>query len=162
MAHMVKMLETQANLHRKLLSVIENENTSIIENRLEDLHEATCEKEAVVNEIKNVETNIAVVLREGIPAGNKQGVSPHLRSMIEFATEPFKERMKGYHSDLLMLMEKIKIANSHNQFLLTHSLQLVRNSISLLNNLMASDPVYHRNGEVHSNMNNGRYISGEI
>jgi flagellar biosynthesis/type III secretory pathway chaperone len=63
---------------------------------------------------------------------------------------------------LVSLIAKIQDANHRNRDLFSHSLELVKGSMNLLNNLMASSPVYFRTGDIQQRDQTGKILHGEV
>jgi hypothetical protein len=59
-------------------------------------------------------------------------------------------------------MRTLQDATRQNKFLMSHSLQLVKGSYNLLNNLTAANPLYYRSGNVQDNGQTGRLLNGDI
>ena len=88
--------------------------------------------------------------------------SLHLVEISERLDEPHSSRLKVCHSNLSALAQSIHEVNQSNRSLLLHSIQLVRGSLSLLNNLTASGPVYRPTGEVTTALRSGKVLSGRV
>jgi len=56
----------------------------------------------------------------------------------------------------------LRDATQQNKFLISHSMQLIRSSYNLLNNLIAADPLYYRSGNVQNTDRTGKLLSSAI
>ena len=75
---------------------------------------------------------------------------------------PFASRLERCRTRLITLIAKIQAANHRNRDLFSHSLELVKGSMNLLNNLMASSPVYYRTGDIQQRGQTGKILHGEV
>ena len=156
------VLDGQAELYRSLLSVLYVEHGAIMESRLEKLNDANSEKVALVLKIQNLEDQRSEMLDRladsfGCPV---QGLT--LAKLAQFTEGPCSNRMKAFRVNLSSLIKRVREANDRNRSLLMHSIDLVKGSMTLLNNLIASNAVYYRSGRIQNSDYNGRVFSGEI
>jgi len=156
------VLKLHAELYRSLLSVLKEEHEAIIESRLEKLNDVNSEKKALVLKIQNLEDRRRTMLERLADALECPVQDLTLETLFEFTEEPYSNRLKTSRANLLSLTTKVREANDSNRSLLTHSVDLVKGSMVLLNNLIASNAVYYRSGKIQNNDKNGMVFSGEI
>ena len=75
---------------------------------------------------------------------------------------PHAARLERCRTRLVSLIANIQAANQRNRDLFSHSLDLVKGSMNLLNNLMASSPVYFRTGDIQQRDQTGKILHGEV
>lgn len=156
------VLEKEAAIYISLLSILKDENEAIVESRLEKLNEANSEKKMIILKIQNLEAQRLMMLERLVDSLGCADRNITLKTLSRFTEEPYSSRLKDSRSKLFSLMEKVQEANERNRSLLTHSIELIRGSMALLNNLISSNTVYYSSGEIQSTDRNGRVFSGEI
>jgi flagellar biosynthesis/type III secretory pathway chaperone len=156
------VLKCHAEHYGSLLSVLKEEHGAIIESKLEKLNDVNSEKEALVLKIQNLEDRRLNILERLANSLDRPVQGLTLKELSQFTQEPFSSRLKTSRANLLSLMKKVREANDNNRSLLTHSADLVKGSMVLLNNLIASNGVYYRSGKIQNKDKNGRVFSGEI
>ena len=75
---------------------------------------------------------------------------------------PHASRLERCRIKLIALIANIQEANQRNRDLFSHSLELVKGTMNLLNNLMASSPVYFRTGNIQQRDQTGKILHGEV
>ena len=156
------LLEEETCLYRTLLSILQKEKTAVVASQLEELNEAGKEKESLILKIRILEEQR---LRVQGRLADSLGYEPQdltLTKLSLLVGEPNSTRLKICYSNLLTLIPSIREVNQSNKSLLTHSLELVRGSLTLLNNFVASNAVYYRTGEMHMSGKSGNVLSGEV
>jgi len=159
---LIRVFEKQIELHQELLTVLSKEKTSIVESNLEALNNANGEKETLILKVKNLEEkrlNLAVKIAES-SGESCQDIT--LKRLCEITGEPHSTRLDDCRSRLISMIKNVRDLNEENKILLTQGVELVRGSFMLLDNLMSSNSVYYRTGEIGNSGQSGRVISGEI
>jgi flagellar biosynthesis/type III secretory pathway chaperone len=157
-----KFLEGETDLYRSLLSVLQNEKEAVVDSDLKRLNETSKEKENLLLKIKILGEQRLRTL-ESIAASF--GYSPQDLTLIKLSQlvgHPYSSRLKECHSNLFSLIQSIQEINHSNRALIMNSIELVRGSLVLLNNLIGSNQVYYRTGEIQVGDQNGRVVSGRI
>lgn len=156
------VLEGEADLYGSLLQILQREKEAVIGSALDELNETSKEKENILLKIRILEEQRLRILDR---LANSLGYSPQdltLTKLSQLVNEPYSKRLKDCHSNFLALIQSIKEVNKSNRALLMHSLDLVRGSLSLMDTLMVSNPVYYRTGMVQSGGRSGRVLSGKV
>ena len=156
------LLEGETCLYESLLSVLQKEKRAVVNSALNDLNETVKEKENLALKIRILEEER---IRTTEKLANSLGYPSHpltLTDLSELVEEPYATRLGESRSILLSLTQSIQEINQSNRGLLSHSLELVKGSISLLNNLMHSNPVYYRSGQVQMGDQSGKILSGRV
>ncbi len=162
MNEFLDVLEDQASLYQTLLSVLQREHAAIVESKHDKLNEAVIEKETLILKIQNLENKRLNIL-DGL--ANSLGYPAQdltLRKLSQLTENPSSGLLNTCRSNLLSLTDRVREANDRNKSLLTHAINLVKGSMVLLNNLMASNSIYYPSGKICGNDKNGRVFSGEI
>jgi len=159
---LLSLLEGETDLYRSLLSVLQGEKKAVVDSDVKKLNETSKEKENLLLKIRILEEQR---LRTLDSLSDPMGYPPQdltLGRLSELAGDPFSSRLKECHSNLLSLTQSIQELNHSNRELLTHSVELIKGSLSLLNNLQGSNAVYQRTGEIEIGDQSGKMVSGRI
>lgn len=156
------VLEGEAALYGSLLLILQREKEAVIGSALKDLNEISKEKENILLKIRILEEQRLRILQRLADALGYSSQGLTLTKLSQLVNEPYSNRLRACHSNFLALIQSIREINHSNRALLTHSLELVRGSLSLMDTLMASNPVYYRTGMVQSAARSGRVLSGKV
>ena len=85
-----------------------------------------------------------------------------LTRLSQQVDETYARRLRDRSTDLLALIQTLQDVTQQNKSLMSHSMQLIQGSYNLLDNLMVTNPVYHRSGDMISDKHTGRLLSGDI
>lgn len=158
----IGLLEQVADLYEALLTVMEKEKTAVIEVNLKNINEAIKLKENLLLKLRILEEQRVHLLGQLADRMAYSVQDLTLKELSDQIHEPHARRLKGCRARLVALLANIHETNENNGALFAHSLELVRGSANLLNNLMASSPVYYRNGNVENRDYAGKLWRGEI
>jgi len=156
------LLNEEIGLYESLLMTLQKEKKSVVDSNLKQLNESSKEKENLFLKIRILEEQRLTILGS---LGQKLGKPAHTLTLTELSRlleDPYATRIRNCQSSFLSLAQSIKEINLSNQTLLHHSLDLVRGSLSLLNDLIPSNPIYYRSGKIHTSDQGGRVLSGKI
>lgn len=156
------LLEGEIGLYASMLLSLQKEKKAIVDSNHEELNETSREKENLFLKIRILEEQRLSVLEKlarnlGHPARDLT-----LSKLSQLVQEPQSTQLVGCHSTFLSLAQSIQEINLSNKALLTHSLDLVNGSLSLLSDLLSSSPVYYRTGKMEAGDQSGRLLSGKI
>ena len=156
------LLEGEIGLYASMLLALQKEKKAIVDSNHEELNETSREKENLFLKIRILEEQRLSVLEKlarnlGHPARDLT-----LSKLSQLVQEPQSTQLVDCHSTFLSLAQSIQEINLSNKALLTHSLDLVNGSLSLLSDLLSSSPVYYRTGKMEAGDQSGRLLSGKI
>ena len=156
------LLEGEIRLYDSLLLALQKEKRAVVDSNLEELNEANRKKESLFLKIRILDEQRLTILEKladklGQPAQNLT-----LTKLSQLVEEPQSTQLADCRSRLLSLAQSIQEVNLSNKALLNHSLDLVRSSLTLLSDLMPSNPVYYRTGKMKDGDQSGRVVSGKI
>jgi flagellar biosynthesis/type III secretory pathway chaperone len=157
------LLEGETALYRSLLLVLQKEKRAVVDSELDVLNESSKEKENLILKIRILEEqrdHLQRNLADFLGYSNGQALS--MSALVQAVEEPYSSRLKSCCSNLLTLTQSIQEVNNSNKFLIMNSLELVRGSLTLLNNLIASNAVYYKTGMIQTGDQSGRLFSGTI
>lgn len=155
-------LEHATELYRSLLCVVQNEKDAVVGLNLEQLNEACKAKDNLLLKLRILEERREQLMdRVAAELGRSpQGLT--LTELSQLVDEPYAYRLRDRSTDLLALIHTLQDATRQNKFLMSHSMQLIQGSYTLLNNLMAANPVYYRSGNVQNYAPTGKLLNGDI
>jgi flagellar biosynthesis/type III secretory pathway chaperone len=156
------LLEQETDLYRALLAAIDKEKRAVIATNLDKLNETTKAKENLLLKLRILDEQRSHLLRKlaGVLGQPESALS--LKNLSLMVEPPHASRLKRCRAELLSLIAKVQAANNQNRALFSHSLELVRGSMNLLNNLMTSSPVYFRTGDLQQHHQTGKILHGEV
>jgi flagellar biosynthesis/type III secretory pathway chaperone len=159
---LLRVLNQETELYRTMLTVIDKEEAAVIRSALNPLNEAGMEKENILKKLRTVEEQRCLLVRKLSEVLGYPYRDLTLSKISQVVDEPFAGRLMQVSTDLSMLLDRLRSANRRNHRLITHSLELLRGSFNLLGELMASNTVYYRTGNIQSANATGQWVRGEI
>ena len=156
------LLEGEAELCSLLLLVLQEEKRAFVDSELKALYETSKEKENLRLKIQILEEQRLRMLEKLADSLGCAQQKPTLTELSELVGEPYSTHLNDCYSNLLAITESIRDLNRSNKSLITHSLGLVRGSLTLLDNLVSFSPVYYRTGEIQACNRSGKVLSGRI
>ncbi|MGD8715931.1 MAG: flagellar protein FlgN [Desulfobacterales bacterium] len=159
---LTQLLNQEAGLYESMAAVIDKEKDAAIRTELSRLIETRKEKENILLKLRIMEdqrTRIVAKMADDL------GYLPHdltLTKISQLVDDPYAKRLKDCSAKLSFLIGRLQEANRNNRQLFEHSLDLLRGSFNLLNDLMEANPVYHRTGNIQNSNSTGRLVYGEI
>ena len=162
LTELLGLLEQETELYQALLNAIDKEKQAVIDTDLDKLNEATIVKENLLLKLRILDEQRIHLLRKiAIFLGQSEDTLS-LKNLSRMVEAPHASRLKRCRKMLLSLIAKIQTANSQNRALFSHSLELVKGSMNLLNNLMISSPVYFRTGDIQQRDQTGKILHSEV
>ncbi len=159
---LLSLLEGEIGLYASMLLALQKEKMAIVDSNHEDLNEASREKENLFLKIRILEEQRLSVLEKLARNLGQPAQDLTLSKLSQLVQEPQSTQLVDCHSKFLSLAQSIQEINLSNKTLLTHSLDLVKGSLSLLGDLLSYNPVYYRTGKMEAVGQSGRLLSGKI
>lgn len=158
----IGVLENEIDIYQSLLLILQQEKEAVVFSKLRELNESSKEKENHILKIRILEEQ-RIKLLEKI-AESLEYPSPQLTlaNLIQIIAEPHATRLKNTYDILFALVQSIQEVNNSNKALIFHSLDLVKCSLALFNNLICPTSVYFRSGKVMQNAQQGVVFSGKM
>ena len=158
----LNVLEGEIGLYASLLFALQKEKKAIVDSNLEELNEAGKEKESLFLKIRILEEQRLTTMDKLADGFGHPSQELTLIKLSQSVEEPQSTQLADCHSKFLSLAQSIQEINLSNKALLNHSLDLVRSSLTLLTDMMPSNPVYYRTGKMLSGDQSGKLLSGKI
>jgi flagellar biosynthesis/type III secretory pathway chaperone len=156
------LLDGEARLYGSLLFNLQKEKRSVVDSNIEKLAESTKEKENLFLKMRILEEQRLVMAEKLSEMLGEPRRALTLTRLCQLVEEPYATRIRDSQSSLLSLAQSIQEINLSNKALLKHSLDLVKGSLNLLNDLLSSCPVYFRTGRMHASQPSGKVFDGKI
>jgi flagellar biosynthesis/type III secretory pathway chaperone len=156
------VLERESELYRSMLTVVDQESKGAVRSDLNALTKAGEEKENILVKLRSIEEKRIRLVRE---MADTLGYPPRdftVTMMAQLVGEPLAGRLSQAGNDLSTVLNAVKDANQRNKQLFVHSLELLRGSFNLLDDLTRSDMVYYRTGNIQRTYQTGKCVNGEI
>jgi flagellar biosynthesis/type III secretory pathway chaperone len=156
------LLDRETQLYRSMLDVIEGEKEAAVRSELNALNEAVAEKENLMAALRKIEEQ-----RRGLMARLAEALGYPLKDLTlkklsQLVDPPFAGRLQRAGTNLLSVLNQVQEANQRSKLLFEHSLDLLRGTFNLLNELLSANTVYYRTGNIHSSHSTGKCVSSDI
>lgn len=158
--NLLDLLEEEAWLLESLLSVLRKEKKAIVCARIGDLNKACKEKENLILKIRIIEEQRVNILKKLAGCFDISQEALTVTGLSRLIEKPLSDRLGRCFSKLLFLTESIHEINRNNEGLIEHSIDLVRASMVMLEDLIAPGSVYYKNGKSQPGGHTGRVLSG--
>ena len=155
----ITLIENEFSLYCTLLEIMQAEKEALVGSRIEELQERIKEKENLLLKIRILDEQRHKLLKKITNLLGDKGEGLTLTRLSELIDEPLAARLKNSSSKLLAVTQSIQELNDSNRSLLIHSIDLVKGSLNLLTNVVASNQVYQRDGLICNGEENGRNLS---
>lgn len=162
MDQLLGVLNQETELYRSMLTVIDKEEDAIMRSALSPLNESGMEKENILKKLRTVEEQRCLLVKKLSEVLGYPYRDLTLSKISQMVDEPFAGRLKQVSTDLSTVLDTLRNANRRNHRLIEHSLELLRGSFNLLSEMMASNTVYYRTGNIQSANSTGQWVRSEI
>jgi len=156
------LLEGEIDLYASMLLALQTEKKAIVDSNPTELNETSREKENLFLKIRILEEQRISLLEKLAQELGQPSQDLTLSKLSQLVQEPQATQLGECHSTFLSLAQSIQEINQSNKTLLTHSLDLLKGSLSLLSDLLSSNPVYYRTGKMEVSDQSGRLLSGKV
>lgn len=156
------LLTQEIELHKHLLSLLQEERELLINLSTEEILENTKRKETCILKIKMLEESRSVLVERlshyyGLPAEELT-----LSRIVSLSEEPQRSTLDRVQSTLTALIKSIKEANRHNCLVVKDTLHYCNRSLDFLYSSSAASPTYAGGGRIKDPVRFGRLLSKEI
>ena len=156
------LLEHEADLYRELLAIIDKEKQAVVATNLAELNEAAKVKDNLLLKLRILDEQRHHLLRLLAYKLKQPLAELNLSKLADLVEAPHASRLCRLQSVLVTVIAKIQQANERNRALFSHSLELVKSSMNLLNNVMTATPVYFSTGNLQHCDQAGKILQGEV
>ena len=156
------LLEHETDLYQELLTIMDKEKQAVVGTNLAGLNEAAKVKDNLFLKLRILDEQRHHQLRLLADDFKQPLEGLNLSKLAALVRAPYAKRLTRIQSALANIIAKIQQANERNRALFSHSLDLVKSSMNLLNNMMASTPVYFSTGNLQPSDQTGKILHGEV
>ncbi len=156
------LLSRETGLYHSVLAVIDKEKQAAAGSELNALNEAGMEKENILAALRksDEQRRRLVTCLAGELGYPLQDLT--LKKLSQLVDEPLAGRLRQASTDLLSVLSRVQEANRGTKKLFEHSLALLRGAFNLLNELLSSNTVYYRTGNIHRSNSTGKRVCSDI
>ncbi len=159
---LINILDEETGLYRSLHHVVEKEKIAVMKADADALITSNEQKEILLRRARLMERKRLEVMTRLAGKLNRPARELTLNRLTLLAPDPWASRLKSIGVDLRTLVRRIRSIENGNRGLVRFSLEFVKSSLTLLNNLMSGSSRYCRTGRMYSNQNNGRVLRGVV
>ncbi len=156
------LLVDEVGLYRFLLSVYQDERQALLSFVLDNITATSKKKENLILKVKILEEQRIHVIHQIAEMLNQPASGLTLTRLAEKVDIRYSHKLLTLGSELSSVLEEMGVLHRANRSLITHSQGLVSGSLAFLSNNLAPDPVYHRDGSVSTQGQNGRLVTRTI
>jgi hypothetical protein len=160
--HLLNHLSRETQLYQSMLAVIAKEKEAAVRSELDALNEAAAEKEKIMTALGKVDEQRRQLVKCLAEALGSPFQDLTLKKLSQLVNEPFAGRLRQAGTDLLAVLNQVQESNRRSKQLFEHSLELLRGGFNLLNELLSSNTVYYRTGNIRSSYSTGKCVSSDI
>ncbi|CAB1059688.1 hypothetical protein D1BOALGB6SA_4450 [Olavius sp. associated proteobacterium Delta 1] len=160
--HLIGLLRQETGLYRSLLVVIDQEKEAAVRSDVNTLNETGIDKEKQLLEIQKKEKRRCQLVASLAEELGYTAPDLTLTGISQLVDEPHAGNLRRVSKDLLSVLSQVQAANLRNRQIFQHSLELLRGSLNLLNELMTPNTVYYRSGNIQSTKSTGKCVCSEI
>lgn len=159
---LLKLLEDEIEIFRSLLPIFNKEKEVVLASDLNELKRILAKKEKLLFNMRSLEKKRTHVMNKLAESLELSPDELTLKKLAQSVKKPYSIRLKNCGLQMLKLINSISSANNANRGMFAHSLNFLKGAITLLQNIFAPNPVYHRTGKVQAEHPSGKVLSGEI
>lgn len=159
---LLRILEEQVAIFKTLLTILKEEESAIVLSDFKMLNEILKKKEDEVLKHRFLEVKREKIIQKITPYMGVSASDLTLSNLAKRIDEPYARQLRECCDELEKLMQAIHTINRKNKTLVERSLQLVKDSLSLLDNIITPSPVYYNTGRLTNSDQGGRVFCGSI
>ena len=156
------ILDRETQLYQSGLAVIDREKEAAVRSELNALNEAAAEKENLMAALRKIDEKRRGLMKRLAEALGYPLKDLTLKKLSQLVDEPFAGRLQRAGENLQCVLNQVQEANQGSKLLFEHSLDLLRGTFNLLNELLSANTVYYRTGNIHSSHSTGKCVSSDI
>lgn len=156
------LLDDEIDLYRSLLGVYRNERDAVLAFKLEGISTTSKRKENLILKIKILEEQRKSFIGQLATILNVPALDLTITRLAEKVDIRFSRHLSSRGAQLVSILDEMVKAQEANRSLLTHSQEMVNNSMTFLQNILTPDPVYHRDGKLSKPDQSGQLVTRTI
>lgn len=159
---LIELLKQENGLYRSMQVVIDQEKETAVRSDLNALNETGIKKNRILVELQKKEEDRQHLVAELAEPLGYAVKALTLSKISQLVDEPFAEKLRLVRQDFLSVVSQLQAANERNKQIFEHSLELLRGSYNLFNELLTHHTVYYRTGNFQNPKSTGKCVSSEI
>ena len=159
---LIGLLKQETGFYRSMQVVIDQEKEAAVRSDVTALNETGIEKEKILLKLQKMENQrcqLVAALAEKLGYAVQDLTLTKISQLVD---EPLAGSLRLVSKDFLSVISQLQAANQRNQQLFEHSLELLRGSFNMLNELLTPNAVYYRTGNIQSTKATGKCVCSEI
>jgi flagellar biosynthesis/type III secretory pathway chaperone len=162
MREIVRLLDRQAEVCRRLLVLMQDERRTILSSRPTGLREFSLEKEELLGRARELEDRRLALVRElagslPLPAGPVT-----LAALTAICDENLATEIGRCRSELRQLTQRLQDENRRSEALCRQGLEVLQGAFQLLKGMASGEAVYRRTGRMEDARMSGRLMCGKF
>jgi flagellar biosynthesis/type III secretory pathway chaperone len=155
--NLLSILQQEVHLYRDLLDVLQREKQCMMDLALDSIHECNNTKETLILKLKVLEEARIDLIRD---ISETHGISSPvtLARIIEVVPPAYKRSLEACRSNLVSLLNSVREVIQINAILAERSIHYTRESLTFLNRLTFTMPIYLSSGQMGENARNGKLV----
>jgi flagellar biosynthesis/type III secretory pathway chaperone len=159
---LIDILRRETGLYQSLLTVIDKEKEAAVRSKLNALNEAGVEKENIMIELRHSDEQRRRLVRCLADELGYPFQDLTLKKLSQLVDEPLAGQLRQASTDLTTVLSRAQETNQRTKQLFEHSLELLRGAFNLLNELLSSNTIYYRTGNINSSNTTGKCVCSDI
>jgi len=162
LSELIDILNREIELHKELLSCIQQDRCLLVDLRVDDIFENIKKKETLSVKIKMLEESRVSLVEQLSPHYGISQQPPTLSDLASAAEEPHRSALNNSRSTLLALLNSIQEINQGNSLIVKDSLFYCNRSLDFLNHSFSANPTYLNSGRIKDAARFGSLLKREI
>jgi len=162
LSELITILNREIELHKELLSCIQQDRCLIIDLRVDDLFENIKRKETLIVKIKMLEESRISLVEQLSPHFEIPHQPLTLSDLVSVIEEPYRSALNTSRSTLRALIKSIQEVNQGNTLIVKDSIFYFNRSLDFLNHAFSANPTYLQSGRIKDPARFGSLLTREI
>ncbi len=159
---LLNLLSEQLGVYHQLLQLTLGERQAVATSKLDLINEINSEKTFLIQTLREIEVDLKMIT-SGITSHYKLDSSCFsLTYLASLVTQKTADKISQLQTDLLTVLERLKIENEINENLMMHCISLMDNSINLLNTVTCQNNTYINSGQFVNTQDSGVFFNSKI
>ncbi len=156
---LLEILQEEIQIYRSLVDLLQEEQEGLIQAKIDSIEEVEKKKENVLLKIRLLEeSRIGLIQKIRSSCGLSEDEMT-LGRIIQVADQRYKKDLGRCQADLRELVTTVSNLSRMNQRLVGHSLDYLKGSLTLLNQLTGRGATYQQDGHITAGDGESRVIN---
>jgi flagellar biosynthesis/type III secretory pathway chaperone len=159
---LVKVLEAETALYRKLLEVLRRERRALLHSRRTEIEACAAGTRDLIERLQALERQRAEAVDRLAALVGRPTHEVTLSLLVRAAPTPFRTGLRRCRGELRELVAQIKAETQRSEALCRHVGELLRCAYGVVKGLAAKGFIYQRGGRMQGARLNGKLVCDEI